>query len=323
MTLIPYSLDEIRNIRYTVSRQFLSGNGMEIGAGAHPQALPEGTHCRYFDKYEREFVEHFFGEGQGLPYELNLLDDVKKIFPSGSDFLIAHNVLEHCEDPIKSLIEWISYVRDDGILVVGLPLPDRCLNDSRRVQTPFRHILDDYLFERNQAEFESCEHIYSFRLGWREDKNSLSKDEYLNFVQDEALRKGHNLHWHVGNYEFWSLVIQVAFYFAEKNYAMLAMTTSPEALFVLRVKSQNRLSISDSLHIELSGAHRRLEVANNKLTFNQKNLDALNVSSLVEVLKMKENETRMLKQQIYLILHSRSWRLTAPLRKLFRILRGR
>ena len=315
-----YSLDEIRDLRFSVSREFLSGSGMEIGAGVNPQRLPDGVFCQYFDKHDKEFVERFFGEGRHLLYEILPLDDVPVFFPKGADFLIAHNVLEHCENPIATLVEWISYVREGGVLVIGLPLPDRCLNDSRRVMTPLRHVLDDYLFDRTQEDFESCEHIYSFRLGWRDDKESLAKKEYLDFVQDEALRKRHDIHWHIGDYEFWSGVVEAAFYFSGKSHDMLATTKSPEALFVIRVGPPTEPAIPPSLRFELSAYSHRLEIAANKLA--QLGTTSADVTALLQELQKRSNDAEILSCELNRILRSRSWKVTAPLRSLFALLRG-
>lgn len=314
MDQTPFSLDEIRAIRYEVSKPYLNGSGMEVGAGANPQRLPDGVQCRYFDKYDRNFVEHFFGEGRELPYQVTSLADVTKHFPDGADFLIAHNVLEHCENPIRTVCDWISYIRPGGVLVVGLPLPSRCLNDGQRRFASFRHVLEDYLFDRTQEDFESCEHIYSFRLGWRDDKAALSKDEYLDFMLAEGQRKGHDLHWHAGGHDLWSHTIHAALHFSGRSYTLLDTTQDPEALFVFRVGETGASAIPPFLESELNHYRPRLKLAADRL--DRCGELPTDLQSLLREAQRSVVEAEQLRQELDRMRLSRSWRMTAPLRSL-------
>lgn len=306
-------LNEVRLLRYTLSRAFLSGVGMEIGAGANPQKLDPGVTCHYFDKHPREFVEHFFGGGRSLPYELHPLGEAGSIFPQGADFLIAHNVLEHCENPIAALMEWFTYVRDGGVCVIGLPLPKYCFQDSRRVVTPFRHVLEDYLFDRTQEDFESREHIYSFRLGWREDKAALGKDAYLDFVLDEGLRQGHDLHWHVGGYEYYHKIILAAGLFRRRRIELLATVSDPEALFVFRLSSTDESMVPAEIAEELSAMSCQLGAASERLA--GKVVISTDSGDMWRRLTLREYELGRLRERLHAIENSASWRLTAPLRR--------
>lgn len=314
-----YGIEEIRRIRYEISKDYLQGDGMEVGAGGSPQRLPASARCTYFDKYDKDFVKHFFGGGVELPYEFHQFDEFGKIFPRGADFLIAHNVLEHCENPLATLIEWFGYLRIGGVLVVGLPLPTYCTNDARRVQTPFRHILDDFLFDRTQDDFESREHIYSFRLGWRDDKSDMSKDQYLDFIQDEGLRQGHDIHWHVGGYEYYKKAILAAGYFSRKEIEFLNTTNEPEALFVIRIREDQTGDVPALLEHDLAFAHSQLASAMSMIG-DRVHTENASASLRRELLK-RESELDVLSQQLHSMRASRSWRMTAPLRELMALAR--
>jgi SAM-dependent methyltransferase len=306
-------MEGMRKARYTLSKDYLSGVGMELGAGPHPQELPPNVVCKYFDKYDQAFVEQAFAAGKSLPYTLHSLSEVGTHFPMGADFLIAHNVLEHCENPIRTLIEWFGYVRDGGIMVVGLPLPTYCPQDTRRVPTPFKHILEDYLFDRDQADFESCEHVYSFRLGWREDKAALTKDAYLDFIQDEALRKGHDIHWHVGGYELFHKTLLAAAYFAHTGVELLASSEAGEALFVCRLTRNQTVEPSAVISAELSALRAQLNLALARLaTVAQSEDDA---ALLRRQLANQRLLSQALDQRLQGILLSREWRIAAPISK--------
>lgn len=171
------------------------GTGMEIGAGASPHKLPVGVDCIYFDKLVRGQLENLFGTS--IQYPVHPIEDAKSVFENGSPFLIAHNVLEHSADPISTLIFWMSLVAKNGLIVLSIPAKEHCPPDSMRAVPPPEHLLMDYLIDNTEDAFESREHIFSFLAGWRDYIHPEStKSEFLDHQLSEALRSGHDLHWH-------------------------------------------------------------------------------------------------------------------------------
>jgi hypothetical protein len=189
------AIRDIDSIRYEVSRCFLNGHGIEIGAGTNPQPLPSGCKCDYFDIRTNEQILELFGKE--VSYKVNSVEEIPNLFPEGADFLIAHNVIEHSSDPIGLLAKFQSYVRDQGTLVISLPHYQKC-PDIERVVPSLEHLVLDHLLDRGDGAFESREHIYSFLLGWvdhlwMKDRNQY---EYARFLLSEGRRNDHDLHWH-------------------------------------------------------------------------------------------------------------------------------
>jgi SAM-dependent methyltransferase len=163
--------EERDRIRGEFCAAFLRGVGAEIGAGANPHPLPDVARSRHYDiRAESELQAIFGGTAVG---GVAGMDDLWRDFPTGADFLIAHNVLEHVADPIGTLIGWHRAVRDGGTMVLSLPDKNAC-NDLRRLEPPFAHLIDDYLLDRGVHAFESREHILSDVLTAAADQRPVS-----------------------------------------------------------------------------------------------------------------------------------------------------
>ena len=100
--------------RFTASRDYLKGEGIEIGAGPNPQPVPEGVRVSYFDIRDEAELSAYIGldvQHASLP-----MSQARQTFPEGADFLIAHHVLEHSADPIGTLRQWMGLVKPGGVI---------------------------------------------------------------------------------------------------------------------------------------------------------------------------------------------------------------
>src|SRR3954468_769618 len=105
-------------IRRNFAADLIAGRGVEIGAGAYPQALPPGATAAQYDLRDAAELKALFGT-ETIP--VRPMAELRSDFPAGADFLIAHNVLEHAPDPIGQLIRWNACVRDGGVVLISLP----------------------------------------------------------------------------------------------------------------------------------------------------------------------------------------------------------
>src|SRR5205814_8172660 len=110
--------------------------------------------------------------------------------------------IEHCDNPIRVLVEeWLPLLREGGVLYLSLP-STRNACEKERVATPIDHILADYYFSREADAYESKSHIYSFILQWTAlSVNNFwyARNDVQSFAANAlqvALRETHDLHWH-------------------------------------------------------------------------------------------------------------------------------
>lgn len=75
--------------------------------------------------------------------DLSLIEDAKY------DFCISSNNLEHIANPIRALKEQCRILKKEGLMLVIVPMKDKCF-DHNRDYTDFEHLTDDY--RKNIAE---------------------------------------------------------------------------------------------------------------------------------------------------------------------------
>lgn len=199
--------------RKEIGNRFIGGVGYEIGAGSLPSHYAGMRHATYLDKRsKRELEQHFKIE---IPYDVHNVNEAL----DPADFLIAHHVIEHTPDPIGTIAQWASLIRDGGRMFFSLPAYDHaCERD--RPPTPFEHILDDYLFNRNADSFDSKQHIPHFINQWAamDLKNiwyaELDVQQFVTVSLSEVRRNGHDLHWHTYSLDVMRDTVTAGFWFA-------------------------------------------------------------------------------------------------------------
>jgi SAM-dependent methyltransferase len=78
--------------------------------------------------------------------ETSVIDDGERLarfVDESIDFVIANHVLEHAEDPIAALENWLRVLRPSGVLLVTLP-DARHSFDGARPRTTVEHLLLDH-----------------------------------------------------------------------------------------------------------------------------------------------------------------------------------
>jgi hypothetical protein len=198
------------DLRTGFSAGLFKGEGIEIGGGAYPQKLPPGATARYYDLRTDEQAAEMFGTEVVAARPVS---EAKTDFPNGADFLIAHNVLEHCPDPIGVLIGWHRLVRPGGGVVISLPHYQYCPDERRRVP-PIQHLIDDYLGGADGLDFPSREHTATFNLGWLEglcaQRRISTVPDFAHAVLELHNRDRHDVHWHAFDMRLSLEVVAVA-----------------------------------------------------------------------------------------------------------------
>ncbi len=174
-SLLPDSLRQHLNALYAryrpgsthrLVRRLCAGQGIEIGPGKHP----------YGDRGRTEYLDKHTDNKDGTRSP-DLVAEASAIprADASYDYLIASHVLEHCQNTLKTLHEWLRVLRPGGTLFLILPHGDRTF-DRHRAKTTLAHHIEDLAKLTDEPDRS---HIEEIELGWSANENfALEKREY-------------------------------------------------------------------------------------------------------------------------------------------------
>ena len=183
---------QMARARRRVSRRFLRGSGLEIGALHSPMDVRRGVQVRYVDRLSTAELRREYAEWSHSSFvEVDLIDDgetLSKITDASQDFVIASHMLEHCENPIGTLRRHLSKLKPGGRLLYIVP-DRRGGFDSERPLTTFEHVVQD---DRNGPEGSRWEHYLEFsRLANR------SAEDQVEAIAKQMMDAHASIHFHV------------------------------------------------------------------------------------------------------------------------------
>lgn len=132
---------EVRSARRAIAHSFISGRGIEIGAANRPFPLPAGVFCFYGDVNDHEVLRTRC-EGNLMPAGKLNGQTLEGVTDFSLDFVIAAHVIEHLENPLGALRNWLRVLRPGGKAVVVVP-DMRHTFDHSRPETPLSHVICD------------------------------------------------------------------------------------------------------------------------------------------------------------------------------------
>ncbi|KAB2928375.1 MAG: class I SAM-dependent methyltransferase [Dechloromonas sp.] len=120
--------------------------GLEIGALHAPLPLPPGAHACYVDKHCVDTLRTLRADAATTLVIPDLLADGLRlhcIAAESQDFVIANHLLEHAQDTLGTLCNWLHVLRPGGTLFIAVPIGARCFDRGRPLTTN-EHFLADY-----------------------------------------------------------------------------------------------------------------------------------------------------------------------------------
>ena len=220
---------EIQAVRRAISAAFVSGRGIEVGAGSRPFPIPDGARCFYGDvRDEGELATYFGTDSVSFTGKLDAqtLDGV----PLASlDFAISAHVIEHLFDPLGSIRATIERLKPGGIFLLVVPELTSTW-DRRRPPTTVEHMVADLRDggegTRLQAYLEHFQYVAP-ELG-----AAVPEDE-IDRRARETMATGHDIHVHAWRAEDFRAMLDYAA--PRFGFAIVAQVSSGnENLFVLR-----------------------------------------------------------------------------------------
>lgn len=133
--------------RRILSKRYLRGVGIEIGAMTVPWPLANGVAVKHVDRYSTTELNRQYPEAKpGTMVGVDIIDDGMRCFAlsdASQDFVLSSHVLEHAEDPIGTLSNWARVTKSGGVILIALPEKNGCF-DRAREATTWEHVLREF-----------------------------------------------------------------------------------------------------------------------------------------------------------------------------------
>ncbi len=188
--------------REAVASVYLSGSGIEIGALHNPLRVPLSAKVHYLDLMSEEELHKQYPYLKSKLVHVDIIDNgetLKTVENGSQDFVIANHFLEHCEDPIRAVVNIVRVLRDNCVMFLCIP-DKRYTFDKEREVTSFDHLVHDYeygsILSRN-------DHLRDFVINVEHKKIEAEIHQRMS----ELTSMNYSIHYHV-----WELKDMLSFF---------------------------------------------------------------------------------------------------------------
>lgn len=215
--------------RRVMSKFYLRGRGIEIGALHRPLPVRMGTKVYYVDRYDRKNLRKEYPELRSYNLvKVDITDDGEKLdkIASGSqDFIIANHFLEHCRNPLGTLETFLDRIKKDGILYIIVP-DKRFTFDNKRDITSFAHIVRDY-YGKNSDD----PHFLEVAAGGKRKKITPE----LKRKAKELKESKYSIHYHVWDFDAYAdFLLNGQKFFKDAFETLVLMHNGDEIISILK-----------------------------------------------------------------------------------------
>lgn len=231
----PYESD----IREQLAARFLDGDGLEVGALQRRLSVPAHCSVKYVDRMGLADLLAHYPELIGQPIqEPDIIDDGETLAKVGSEtqqFVVANHFLEHCENPIQTIMNLARVLRPGGILFMAVP-DQRFTFDLTRPITGYESLAE------------------TFRTGLRRDRAEMYAEwavhvlatpaSDVHSVANKLLHEHYSIHFNV-----WALPDLVSFLARSRDEFDLPVTlewvvsSDNEVILILRKVAGDRAAV--------------------------------------------------------------------------------
>jgi predicted SAM-dependent methyltransferase len=180
-------------IRSYTSAKFIKRTGIEIGALHKPLRTWGSTKVKYVDRMSVPDLRQQYPELRSKKLvHVDIIDDaeyLRNIENSSQNFVIANHFIEHCQNPIGTIMNMFRVLRPEGILYLSIP-EKRYTFDRNRPVTTLEHLYRDY-FEGPEWSYK--EHFEE----WVKIVNNIQDDDEAEKIISNLMNVDYSIHFHV------------------------------------------------------------------------------------------------------------------------------
>lgn len=150
--------------RYRLASRYLTGEGLEIGALHAPLPLPTGVRVRYVDYVDQGQLRFIYPELAWVPIvTVDIIENgevLSSIADASNNFVVANHVIEHCENPVQTLENWLRVISAGNILFITVPDMKKTFDRNRQL-TSIEHLICDYKDGPESSRVEHMQELFS------------------------------------------------------------------------------------------------------------------------------------------------------------------
>ncbi|GEM_PF-1594044 len=234
-------LDYSQYVGELLSLKYIAGTGIEIGALHAPLSVDrKKANVLYVDRLAQQDLYAQYPEFK--KYDIVAADiidngdELATIPDNAYDFCISNHVLEHLEDPIKALSNWMRILKTKGLLFLSIPLPYNIVDQNRR-PTPLSHIIEDYgLMARNREAYAKKRHNHFLDFVRSTNLSESANEAFINSKTSELMRMNYSIHFHVFSEE--TLLPMIDFVSQKSPLKILEFVNNEPEEFIVIIEKQ-------------------------------------------------------------------------------------
>lgn len=188
-------------------KRHLKGDGIEIGALHQPLEVSDLpiSRIRYVDRLPTEALRVHYPELKNETFvAIDVIDDGQELrtFATESlDFIVANHLIEHCDNPLGTIENWLMKLRRGGIIFLAIP-DQRKGWDERRPLTSLQHIIADYGATPSDRTARNFEHYKE----WAELVGNIHDPAHIQWLIDID----YSIHFHVFTFQSFRALLAYA-----------------------------------------------------------------------------------------------------------------
>jgi len=221
---------DFHGIRRHIADTYLCEDGIEVGALHSPLVVSKQARVSYVDRLSVTDLRKQYPELVNSPLvEVDIIDDgelLLSITDASQNFVIANHMIEHCQNPLRTIENHLRVLKPGGILYMAVP-DKRYTFDCDRPVTDLEHLVQEY---HHGAESSKLAHF----IEWAKLVNKVPEEQVEKHVK-HLVEIDYSIHFHV-----WTQVefLQLLLYCKQKllfNFEIeLLQKNGMEFIFILR-----------------------------------------------------------------------------------------
>jgi len=223
-------------VRKYLSKKYIKGNGIEIGALHYPLWTNQQAKVKYVDRMNTKQLQKNYPELNDLKLmDVDIIDNGEKlnsINNNSLDFIICNHMLEHCQNPLGTIRNHLKKIKRGKYLYYAVPNKKYTFDIDRKL-TSFSHLIKD---DKNGPNTSKKEHYLEW-IEFVEKSTDTSNTKKVKARLSFLMKKNYSIHFHVWNENSFLSFIKQSRKYLKNTFNLINFTTNNKEMIVILKKN--------------------------------------------------------------------------------------